>query len=155
MGISFNLSLVGLELFVMQPTASVGLTTICWCGGDRNYACNFGIGIMLKIDNNWKPEEIFQSISPNRGDQGTTLTDVHIQCVNTFFQDNPPVEINFIPPDGLTVSNINVKNNSIIEVDLEIAVDARIGWRGVIITYDNGNEFLEEDNAFEVLPNSN
>ena len=48
----------GLDLYVMQPTAGIGLTTFFVCGGVKGYSsCQFGIGIMFKIDNNWSPPE--------------------------------------------------------------------------------------------------
>ena len=46
----------GLELFIMQPTAGIGLTTFFVCGGVKGYSsCQFGIRIMIKINNNWSP----------------------------------------------------------------------------------------------------
>ena len=50
----------GPELFVMQPTTGIGLTTFFFLGGTfgtREYV--FGIGIMFKVDNNWAPPEQF------------------------------------------------------------------------------------------------
>jgi hypothetical protein len=122
----------------------IGMGIVFYRSGDKD--------ILIKTENNWTPPEVISYIVPREGEQGTTLTDILITCLNTTFQDDPPVEISFDPPDGLTVSNINVTSNTEIEFDLEIAVDAPIGERQVIVTYDDGNKFLEEDNAFEVLP---
>ena len=60
-------------------------------------------GLYFKIDNNWIAPSIIYEIWPDKGETGTTLT-LHILGIDTTFQDNPPVEITFDPPDGLTVS---------------------------------------------------
>jgi hypothetical protein len=112
------------------------------------------IALLIKTDDNWAPPE-FGSISPNQGEQGTLLTDVTITGVNTPFQDDPPVEISFRPPDGLTVSNINVINNTEIEFDLEIAVDAPVGMKQLIVRYGDRNKYVYRDNVFEVLERTN
>jgi len=93
----------------------------------------------------------FGSITPNEGQQETTLTDVEITGVNTTFQDDPPVTIAFIPDDGLTISNISTTSNTKIEFDLTIDVDAPTESRSITVTYDNGNQIISESNAFEVL----
>ena len=98
-----------------------------------------GMTILIKVDDNWKLLMTI-SISPDEGEQGTTLTDVRIYGTNTAFQYNSPVEISFNPPDGLTVSNINVTSNTRITFDLEIADDAPTGARSVTVTYANGKQ---------------
>jgi hypothetical protein len=114
-----------------------------------------GAAILVKTNDNWVPEEDVSRIYPNKGEQGTTLTNVEFTGLNTTFQDNPPVEIGFIPSEGLTVSDINVMSNTVIEFDLEITVDAPTGWRRIIVMYDDGNKLLEKDYAFEVSEKSN
>lgn len=94
----------------------------------------------------------FGSINPDEGTQETTLTDVTITGVNTKFQDDPPVNILFSPPDGLNVSNISTISNTEIEFDLTIDVDAPIGNKTVIVTYDNNTKSITGDSEFEVLP---
>ena len=114
-----------------------------------------GMMALLKADDNWKPLMTI-SISPDEGEQGTTLTDVRIYGTNTTFQSNPPVEISFNPPDGLTVSNINVISNISIEFDLEIAVDAPTGARSLTVTYDNGKQSVSRGGyAFRVNERTN
>jgi len=113
------------------------------------------IWLLTKTDDNWIPTETIAGIAPSQGEQGTTLTDVFLFGVNTTFQDNPPVEVNFDPPDGLTVSNINVASNTMIVFDLEIAVDAPVGYKDVIVVYDDGKKSIERDKAFRVTEKTN
>ena len=93
----------------------------------------------------------FGSITPNQGQQESTLTDVEITGINTTFQDDGPVDILFSPGDGLTVSNISTIDNTHIEFDLEIDVTAPTGFKTVIVTYDNNNTSITGDSEFEVL----
>ena len=95
-------------------------------------------------------EPEFGSIDPETGQQESTLTDVEITGVNTTFQDDPPVTIEFSPGDGLTVSNISTIDNTHIEFDLTIAVDAPTTSRGVTVTYDEGNIIISDGNVFTV-----
>ncbi len=92
----------------------------------------------------------FGNISPNEGRQESTLTDVTITGVNTTFQDDPPVDVKFIPDDGLTISNISTIDNTHIEFDLTIAVDAPTTSRGITVTYDEGNIIISDSNVFTV-----
>ena len=94
----------------------------------------------------------FGSISPGEGKQESTLTDVTITGVNTTFQDDPPVSIQFNPSDGLDVSNISTISNTEIEFDLTIAVDAPIGLKSITVTYDDPPTSIVGDAKFEVLP---
>jgi len=97
-------------------------------------------------------EPKFGSISPSEGTQETTLTDVTITGINTTFQDDPPVDIVFLPDDGLTISNISTISNTKVEFDLQIAVDAPTTSRTVTVTYDNNTKFITKVSAFTVLP---
>ena len=97
-------------------------------------------------------EPEFGSISPKEGNQESTLTDVTITGINTKFQDESPVAIAFIPPDGLDVSNISTISNTKIEFDLTIAVDAPTTFRTVTVTYDDTKKSITKNSAFEVLP---
>ena len=72
------------------------------------------------------------SISPNQGEQGTTLTDVTIMTEDTYFEDYGSKIIIF-PTAGLAISNVNVISNTELEFDLEIAVDAPVGRRDVYV----------------------
>jgi len=116
----------------------------------------FIISILNKAEDNWTPPESIFMISPDQGEQGTTLKDVTIRSINTTFQDNSPVQIIFDPPDGLTISNINVKSNTNIGFDLQIAVDAPVGTKRVIVIYDDGKKVVDSsdvlfgDGGFEV-----
>jgi hypothetical protein len=136
---------------IMQPLG-IGVITIIGYGPYGPLPLFFfcQIGILHKIDDDWTPPEAIIDITPNQGEPGTTLTNVTIKAISTTFQDNPPVEISFIPPDyGLTASNIEVRDNTEIIFDLEIAVDAPEGYRSVIVTYDNGKKKVFTD--FQVL----
>jgi len=56
LGIYYDIFAVGLVLYVMQPTAGIGLTTIVGYGGSfRGTQFVVGLGIMFKTDNNWTP----------------------------------------------------------------------------------------------------
>jgi len=87
-------------------------------------------------------------IFPNWSHQGRSLMGVSLYGISTTFQDNPPVEITFDPPAGLTISNIDVISNTELAFDLEIAVDAPVGYRNVIVTYDDGNMIAEKEDGF-------
>lgn len=97
-------------------------------------------------------EPEFGSISPSQGTQETTLTDVTITGINTTFQDDPPVDIVFLPDDGLEVTNISTISNTKVEFDLKIDVDAPTTARTVTVTYDNNTKFITKVSAFTVLP---
>lgn len=137
-------------LFIMQPIG-FGVYTRLYnlpLGG------GFETGIMFKVDDNWPGSPEFGSISPDEGEQESTLT-VEITGVNTTFQDDPPVNIFFSPPDGLTISNVSVISNIELEFDLEIAADAPLGQKSVTVTYDGGSQSIVGNEAFEVLPKTN
>jgi len=141
------------ELFIMQPSVGFGVLYHASYGA-RGWTFestwDFRIGVMFKIEDNWIPEQTILFIQPSEGEPGTTLTNVEIEGRDTTFQDNPPVEISFDPPDGLTVSNINVRSNTEIEFDLEIDVDAPEGYRTVIVTYDDGQQSITRASGFAV-----
>jgi hypothetical protein len=147
---------MGLSIFVMQSSGVGVYLGVCPAHIPR-YAVIITIGAVLETHANWTPPISTYSfyIYPGEGEQETMLTNVGLHSRNTTFQDNPPVEISFDPPDGLTVSNIDVKTNEVGYFDLEIAVDAPIGYRDVIVTYDDGNQVITETDAFEVLPKIN
>ena len=103
-----------------------------------------------------KPPGQIMSISPNQGEQGTTLTDIQLTCIYTTFEDYGVSAIQFHPKDGLTVSNINVISNTEIEFDLEIAIDAPIGTKGISVVFDNGIDYLyNSEVVFEILEKTN
>ena len=115
----------------------------------------FEIGNMFKVDDNWKEPPVISDISPSSGEQGTTLTDVTITGINTTFQDDPPVEISFDPPDGLTVSNINVISNTRIEFDLESADDAPVGKNQIFVVFGIGKGSGMVSFIFDVMEKTN
>ena len=145
-GLAVPLTHIGLDLLIMQPTGFGVYTSLYW--GMR---WGFGTGILFK---DWPGSPEFGSISPNQGEQEWTLT-LEITGLNTRFRDDPPVNITFIPSEGLTVSNITVRSNTEIEFDLQIAADAPLGFKNVIVMYDDGNKIISASNVFEVLPRSN
>ena len=83
----------------------------------------------------------FVSISPEEVQQETSVQMV-LTAKCTFFQDDGVDDIIISPSDGLTVSNITVKDNTTVEFDLEIAVDTPLGAKTVTVLYDNGNQFV-------------
>jgi len=93
----------------------------------------------------------FGSISPGEGVQESTLTGVTISCFNTTFRDNPPVDVQFSPSTGLTVTNISTVSNTEIEFDLQIAVDAPEGKKSVNVSWDDPSRTVPGGDAkFEV-----
>jgi hypothetical protein len=82
-------------------------------------------------------EPQFGSISPETGKQESTLKGVEITAKNTTFEDDGVNEVIFVPDDGITVSNIKTTDNTTIEVDLTIAVDASLEDRTVIVSWDD------------------
>ena len=116
----------------------------------------FSIMLLTKTDDNWTPPEEIVSISPNQGEQGTTLTDIQLTCIDTTFEDDGVSKILFFIPDGLTVSNINVISNTEIEFDLEIANDAPVGERQIYVVYTDSTQYVQNsDIVFEVLEKTN
>ena len=140
-----------LYLFIMQ-TSGFGVYTRLYSlvlGG------GFETGIMFKVDDNWRGSPEFGSISPDQGEQESTLVDIEILCVNTTFTTDGVNDIIFIPEDGLTVKNITVKDDTTVEFDLEIAADAPLGQRSVTVTYGNPPSTVTGNAVFEVLERTN
>ena len=144
----FLINLWGISFASLPPPfASVGMLL----GAGAYLGANVVfIGITSAPIPGEEPE--FGSITPKEGKQETTLTDVTITGVNTTFQDDPPVSIQFNPPDGLDVSNISTISNTEIEFDLTIAVDAPTGLKSITVTYDDPPTSIVGDAKFEVLP---
>ena len=94
------------------------------------------------------------SISPNQGEQGTTLTGVTIMTDDTSFYYYGFVDINFFPA-GLTISNVNAISNTQIEFDLEIAVDAPVGRRDVYVLVGGGKYLWNSEVFFTVTEKTN
>jgi len=152
-------------LFIMQPTG-FGVYTIFASSFERmstlfpegtaytGWGMSLSMGIMFKVENNWPGPPEFGFISPDEGEQESILS-LTVTCLNTTFRDDPPVDITFVPSDGLTISNISVISNIEIEFDLEIATDAPTRFRDVIVTYDNGGESIRGNSVFEVLGRTN
>ena len=110
---------------------------------------------LVKTEDDWKPPE-FVSISPNQGEQGTTLTNVTIIGANTDFEpDEFMIVFDSIITTGSTfpVSNINVISNTEIKFDLAISEFAPIGFYDVSVFW-NGKSATGHD-VFEVLPKTN
>jgi len=147
---SFSFHSLGLaynEIGIWLPAVGVGMNIQ---GGLFHAILPFlSILIYNKIEDNWIPEETI-SIYPTIGAQGTTLT-VEIHGSYTTFKENPPVEIIFDPPDGLSVSNIDLANVQWIFFDLDIAINAPVGFRDVIVIWDDGEKSVTGNDAFVVL----
>ena len=107
---------------------------------------------IVKSEASWSPEPTF-SIWPYEAEQGATLIYVYIGGTYTSFKDDGVTDISFIPPDGIRISNISVKTNNTIELDLEIASDAPVGFKTIIITLDEGNQVMIGNDLFEVREN--
>jgi hypothetical protein len=111
------------------------------------------IGFVIKTNNNWKPPE-FVSVSPNKGEQGTTLTDVTVIGANTYFESG--VDVNFSPfYSGMSISNLRIISDTEIRFDLAIETDAPIGFIGIVIQYNDGKESIFGNRVFEILPKTN
>jgi hypothetical protein len=154
--LAFVLNAPSVNVFIMQPSGFGVYTDIFWVFGINCLDCfdvGFGMGIMFKVADDWIPKVPEFTISPDQGEPGTTLTDVTITGVNTTFQDDPPVEIFFVQPDGLTVSNIRAINNTEIKFDLQLSAGSTIpgGLKTVVVQYDSGNVILTKQNAFMIL----
>ena len=156
---------VDLDLFIMQPSGLGVYTRLDQYFRARNYffppeisyygwGMSFGMGMMFKVENDWPGSPAFGSIAPNQGEQESTLS-LTVTCVNTTFRDDPPVEIAFIPSDGLTVTNISVISNAEIEFNLKIAADSPLGQKSVIVTYGFPAASITGNNVFEVLERTN
>ena len=111
------------------------------------------VGILIKTNDNWKPPE-FVSVSPNKGEQGTTLTDVTVIGANTYFESG--VDVNFSPfYSGMSISNLRIISDTEIKFDLAIETDAPIGFIGIVIQYNDGKESIFGNRVFEILPKTN
>jgi hypothetical protein len=134
---------------ILQP---IGVGFVVQRDPGFNY---LNIGLLIKIENNWNPPE-FVSIFPNKGEQGTTLTDVTIIGANTEFESGVD-EVWIGPVDlfGIAISNIRTISNTELKLDLEIETDAPIGFRNIRVQYDDGNGSIFAPDAFEVLPKTN
>ena len=148
---SFSYSFLICETGIWFP--AVGIGTSIEGGLFHGIFPYLRINLFNKIEDNWVPEETIDSIYPSNGARGTTLTGVQISTSYTTFKKNSLVEVIFDPPDGLTVSSIYVANDSYMYFDLEIAVDAPVGAKRVIVIYDKGRKVVENsDIVFIVAP---
>jgi hypothetical protein len=83
------------------------------------------VGILIKTEDDWAPPVLI-SISPNRGEQGTKLTDVTIMSAYTNFESGVD-DIIFVPDlESIDISNIRTISNTEIKFDLNIQSDAEI-----------------------------
>ena len=98
----------------------------------------------------FSPKPSFGSISPDQGEQESILTDVTITGANTTFEDDGVDQIIF-SPSGITVDQVSIESNTVVECDITIATDAPpIGNYTVTVRYDNGNKSITGINVFEV-----
>lgn len=117
-------------------------------GGAYFDADVFFLGYTKRVEGE-EPE--FGSISPETGEQESTVR-ITITGTNTTFQDDPPVEVGFTPPDGLDVGAISTTSNTEIEFDLTIDVDAPTTARTVTVSWDDNTQSIKKDSAFTVTP---
>jgi hypothetical protein len=125
----FLINLTGVASIPIQGPDDIGVAI-----GTGRY---LGAGVVF-IGLTTRPgdEPAFGSITPESGNRESTLTDVEISCFNTTFSDDPSVSIQFNPPEGLTVSNINTISNTRVEFDLQIDVNAPTGSKTITVTWD-------------------
>ena len=104
---------------------------------------------ILSID--FPSDPSFGFIAPNTGEQKSTITNITITGVNTTFEDDGVDDISLVPSDGLTVSNITVHDNTTVDFDLQIDGDAPLGYKTVVVVFDNGRKFIVGPDMFEVI----
>ncbi len=91
----------------------------------------------------------FGSISPSTGAQESTVP-VTLTARDTTFRDDPPVNVAFVPNDGLTVGAISTTSNTEIEFDLTIADNAPTTVRSVTVSWDDPPKTVTGDAVFTV-----
>jgi hypothetical protein len=96
------------------------------------------------------PSPQFGSISPEQGEQESTFINVQISSFNTTFLDGYPIFVQFNPSAGLTISNLRALSNTLLEFDLEIAVDTPLGFKSVTVTHGEPPTSLVGVSVFEV-----
>jgi hypothetical protein len=116
--------------------------------------------VMLKVSDSWTPPGQIMSIQPNKGKQDSTFSDIQLTCRYTTFEDDDVGNILFHIPDGLTVSNIVVISNTEIEFDLDIAINAPVGTKGISVVFDDGIDdgidyLYNSEVVFEVTEKTN
>ena len=131
-----------LDVDPQVPEVHLGIFQPLGLGTYFTFYYGISVGIMFKVKDNWTPPDPeFVSISPNQGEQGETLY-VTIDCINTTFLTHGPPEITFSPPDGIDIIGGKMVGEFFIGFDMRISSDAPIGFRDVIVTYDDGNKAI-------------
>jgi hypothetical protein len=95
------------------------------------------------------PGPIFNSITPNNGQQSATVP-ITISGTNTNFTNSSAITFN--PPGGITVSSVAATNATTLTASLQIAANAALGLRSVTIT--TGSEIVTLADSFEIFPPS-
>ena len=88
------------------------------------------------------------AVSPDEVQQGEVVS-IIIGGVNTSFLVWEFLDVGFIPSDGIVVGMPSVINNNELECQIEIAEDAELGPRAIVIT--NGDCIAVKTNALEIL----
>jgi hypothetical protein len=143
-GISFNFAF-GIDM--PDPVTDIGFGVSMLIGAGTYLGKNAVFAGFSGVDTGNEPA--FGTISPSTGVQEST-PHITISCSNTTFRDDPPVDVEFIPNDGLTVGSISTTSNTEIEFDLTIAVDAPTTTRSVTVSWDDPPQTVTGDAVFTV-----
>ena len=139
----FLINLAGLAFpsIPLLPSISMMIGTGAYLGADAVF-----VGFSTLPD-----AAVFGSIVPPIGIREITIPDVTITCRNTTFNDGNPVKVEFSPSDGLTVSSLSVRSDTEVRFNLQIAVDAPVGKKSVIVTYGSPTKSVIGNAVFEII----
>ena len=97
-------------------------------------------------------EPQWTSISPTDVQRGDTDVQMVITTTCTFFEKDGVDQIYFTPGFlDITVHDIIVEDNTTLSFMIDVAEDASLGARQVIIEYDEGNSFIVANNVVTVV----
>lgn len=136
-----NLAGLAFPSLPLLPSISMMVGTGAYLGADAVF-----VGFSTLPD-----AAVFGSIVPPIGIREITIPDVTVTCRNTTFNDGNPVKVEFSPSDGLTVSSLSVRSDTEVRFNLQIAVDAPVGKKSVIVTYGSPTKSVIGNAVFEII----
>ena len=97
-------------------------------------------------------EPQFAFISPEEVQRGDTDVQMVLTTTCTFFEKDGVDQIYFTPGIiSITVRDIVVEDNTTLSFMIDVAEDASLSTRQVIIEYDEGNSFIVANNVLTVV----
>jgi hypothetical protein len=97
-------------------------------------------------------EPEFVSISPTDVQRGDTDVQMVLTTTCTFFEKDGVDQIYFTPGfQSITVHDIVVEDNTTLSFMIDVAEDASLGTRQMIVEYDEGNSFIVANNVLTVV----